>query len=383
MADQKKNRKKVLIASCILAALIVGSSSFAWFNSQDEVVNKLSASNGYDVAIVEDFTPPVNWTPGQTVQKAVKVTNTGNVDAFVRMSLENKIKLTKKEATGDSMYDENHKDSYIKLGEVTDSSNIPDKIKSLKAGGRLVYCDDGAFNEGKIRKYYYDSTDHTPSSTGFFIFERSNAFDGNGNDYVGYYYLKGPEGSASSVGTYYAITTETDDNGNLIGYSIDKTKSSVVIPTIKYIPADTENNKPAYIKAATPDNSIVININLNATELAKWTVDGTKADELTDELRDPSFYYNLVLEAGQTTKDPLISSLQLDSKVTKDAFIDMEYNLKVKVDSAQVVDNRVDNETNAVTVVNGQGWPMKATFNAHLSASKNDHTVSWAKPSTT
>lgn len=388
MADQKKNRKKVLIASCILAALIVGSSSFAWFTSQDEVVNKLSATNGYDVAIVEDFTPPVNWTPGQTVQKAVKVTNTGNVDAFIRMSLENNIKLTKKAETGDSIYNAGNTDSYIKLGEVTDSRNIPDAIKLLKAGGRLVYCYDGDFDSGNIR-IYSNTTDHTPSETGFYVYERSNDFGENGTvtdaDYVGYYYLKDTNSSVSGVGTYYAITT-TKEDGNLTGYSIDKTESSVVIPTIKYIPEvkDAEGNvtTPAYIKAATSDNSIVININLNATELAKWTPDGSTIDTELGALQDPSFYYNFVLEAGKTTDNPLISSLQLDSSVEKDAFIDMEYNLKVKVDSAQVVDSRVDNQANAVSAVNAQGWTMKATFNSNNSVDKYDDKVSWAKPST-
>lgn len=73
MAEKKSKNKKVLAASVILAAMIVASSSFAWFTSQDEVVNKLSATNGYSVTIVEDFTPPTNWVPGQTVDKAVRV----------------------------------------------------------------------------------------------------------------------------------------------------------------------------------------------------------------------------------------------------------------------------------------------------------------------
>lgn len=303
------------------------------------------------------------------------------------MSLENNIKLTKKAAVGDSTYNADNTDSYIKLGDVTDSRNIPDEIKLLKAGGRLVYSDDGAFDSSKIGIYSH-TTDHSPSTTGFFIYERSNDFDENGNvtdaDYVGYYYVDDPDVFDAGVGTYYAITTTKDEYGNLSGYSIDKTESIVVTPTIKYIPEvkDTEGNvtTPAYIKVATDSDEIVININLNETELAKWTVDGTEVTDPANALQNPSFYYNYVLEAGKTTENPLIKSLQLDSNVEKNAFIDMEYNLKVKVDSAQVVDNRVDNEANAVSAVNAQGWAMKATFDAHLSADKYDDTVSWAKP---
>lgn len=374
MADQKKNRKKVLVASCILAALIVGSSSFAWFTSKDEVVNKLSAKNGYDVAIVEDFNPPTNWTPGQTVEKAVKVTNTGNVDAFVKMSLDNSLVLTTKEATGDNTYTEGNVKKYIEL-------TTEDSKKLLKAGGRLVYKSDEVYNKDNIISEV-PGTDFKPTADGFYIFERNNSTDTETkNNYVGFYFKDDTTSTEVGVGKYYAITA-TDDGSKLTGYSIDKTKSETVTPTLTYIPEDNENSKPAYIKAATSDNSIVININLNATELAKWTVDGTKADELKDELQAPSFYYNFVLEAGQTTSDPLISSLQLDSSVEKDAFIDMEYNLKVKVDSAQVVDNRTD-EANAVTAVNAQGWTMTAAFDSNNSASKNDDTVSWTKnPST-
>jgi len=93
MASNSKKRRRVLGASCILAALIIASSSFAWFTSKDEVTNRLSASANYGVSIAEDFTPPENWLPGQKVDKNVGVVNTGNVDAFVRTWLEGEMRL--------------------------------------------------------------------------------------------------------------------------------------------------------------------------------------------------------------------------------------------------------------------------------------------------
>ncbi len=45
------------------------------------------------MTIAEDFTPPENWVPGQTVDKNVGVVNTGNVDAFVRAWLEGEMRL--------------------------------------------------------------------------------------------------------------------------------------------------------------------------------------------------------------------------------------------------------------------------------------------------
>ena len=50
MASKSKRRRKVLGASCILAALIIAGSSFAWFTSKDEVANRLTATADYGVS---------------------------------------------------------------------------------------------------------------------------------------------------------------------------------------------------------------------------------------------------------------------------------------------------------------------------------------------
>ena len=61
MANTKKTKtskeKRVLIASLVVAAVMVGGSTFAWFASKDEVTNRLSAKAEYNTSIVEDFTP--------------------------------------------------------------------------------------------------------------------------------------------------------------------------------------------------------------------------------------------------------------------------------------------------------------------------------------
>lgn len=101
MANTKKKtarEKRVLVASLLVAAVMVGGSTFAWFTSKDEVTNRLSASAQYDVSIAEDFQPPEDWVPGQQINKDVSAVNTGNVDAFVRMWLEGEMNLIKKAA---------------------------------------------------------------------------------------------------------------------------------------------------------------------------------------------------------------------------------------------------------------------------------------------
>ena len=94
MASKSKRRRKVLGASCILAALIVAGSSFAWFTSKDEVTNRLSANADYGVSIVESFAPPKNWLPGQEVDKDVYATNTGNIGAFVEEDVKGTLTVT-------------------------------------------------------------------------------------------------------------------------------------------------------------------------------------------------------------------------------------------------------------------------------------------------
>jgi len=103
MASKSKRRRRVLGASCILAALIVGASSFAWFTSKDEVTNRLTANANYGVAIAEDFTPPENLLPGQVVNKDVGVVNTGNVDAFVKVHLTGAMNILKENAVANEV----------------------------------------------------------------------------------------------------------------------------------------------------------------------------------------------------------------------------------------------------------------------------------------
>lgn len=105
MTNTKKKsakEKRILVASIIVAATIVAGSTFAWFTSKDEVTNRLSASAKYDVSIAEDFQPPEEWVPGQTINKDVSAVNTGNVDAFVRMWLEGEMSVMNKVALNDS-----------------------------------------------------------------------------------------------------------------------------------------------------------------------------------------------------------------------------------------------------------------------------------------
>jgi predicted ribosomally synthesized peptide with SipW-like signal peptide len=227
--EKTKSQKRVLIVSIVLALLIVAGATFAWFTSKDEVTNKLSASSNYGVTIVEDFTPPSNWTPGQKVNKDVALVNTGNVDAIVRASLSSAISLTLEDAgvacettitpvasgtqtTPTAVTLTNVTPVPLSkytgsASEITDNGTASaNEIKSIQAGGRLI-CEAGIILSEAETK---DGTDYVPAWTGLYVFERS---DEKGNKtYSGYYYVQ-PDGSAAYGSTPTPVpTTATNTN---------------------------------------------------------------------------------------------------------------------------------------------------------------------------
>jgi len=137
MASKSKSRRRVFRASCILAALIVAGSSFAWFTSKDEVTNRLSASANYGVAIAEDFQPPENWIPGQAVNKDVAAVNTGNIDAFARMWVEGEMSVVARTSQDDSAPAiPGEGASLTKISPVTDTKYTSINLNYMDDNGR-------------------------------------------------------------------------------------------------------------------------------------------------------------------------------------------------------------------------------------------------------
>lgn len=313
MAENKKS-KKVLVASAILAAMIVASSSFAWFTSKDEVVNRLTANNKYAVTVTEDFTPPSNWIPGQVVKKEAGAINTGNIDAFVRLTLSNEMSLTTYGTP--EAFNADNTDNYINL-------SIRER-QSLQAGGRLV-CKAGTTVDEKVDDTF-DAGDF-----GLYIFERVSAYndDGSVKTYSGYYFR----------GDYYyslANITHNDEN-NTFSATVQTKKTDKVTPELTY---DDANSK---LVATYGDGDAKITINI-ALDTTNWTNDDTN-----------KFYYNSILAAGAETGD-LVKSVEIDKSVKNSAYINMDYSLKVTADSVQATQD--DAKT---TAVNESGWGMTAT----------------------
>ncbi len=83
-------RSKGLFAcfSLVLSLLLVVGSTYAWLTSADERVNRTDANQRRLSAIVEeDFDQVFHWSPGTTKEKNIRVRNTGEMPAIVRISL--------------------------------------------------------------------------------------------------------------------------------------------------------------------------------------------------------------------------------------------------------------------------------------------------------
>lgn len=335
MSEKKSKNKKVLVASMILAAMIVASSSFAWFTSHDEVVNKLSAKNEYAVTVTENFTPPEQWIPGQTISKEAGAVNTGNIDAFVKLTLSNSLVLTKY-GTPEAFNGENVA-NYVELDDK--------EVKSLQAGGWLVW------NAGTLVTNKRQGTGFTPTATGLYVFERDNGtlVTDTKVEYAGYYY-------DSTNSKYYAlaeITPTKDTNTQAITdftAKLQTKKTGTVTPTLAY---DSTNNKvvatynPKQVggEGYTTDETITINIKLDNNAATNWT-NNTGTTE---------FYYKHILVAGEESAK-LVKELELDKSVKNKAYIAMDYNLKITADSVQVTEG-----TNKATAVNGEWVGSTAT----------------------
>lgn len=78
--------KKTIIAVALVCIIGIITGTFAYFSTTD-VFHNLFDTEIYKNEITEVFESPQNWRPGDTTPKTVSVTNTGNVDMAVRISL--------------------------------------------------------------------------------------------------------------------------------------------------------------------------------------------------------------------------------------------------------------------------------------------------------
>lgn len=351
----KKNRKSVLIASCAMAALIVGSSTFAWFTSVDEVVNQISASNEYNVVVKENFIPPNNWIPGQKVDKEVGAVNTGNIDAFVKATLTGNLVLTSKSSTTASVNDADFTQNAVVLNQ--------HEFVSKQAGGLLVYKGDSAIEAGmavsdiKNAEHIESGSETIADTAGYYIFARSTTQNQTGAtieiEYAGYYY----DGTAN----YYDIEITPDTTtSNYLTAKVIQTKSKTVAESDLVYSMNNDGTIKVAYDAGTVETDDDIIINLELGDSVQSADDATITSDWIYVLNEENaknvvFYYNKILESGKSTDSYIIKSVTLDSSVENDAFLSMDFNLKVRVDSAQISTE----EDDKTQVVNELPWAVR------------------------
>lgn len=82
-------KKRAALGLAGLAAVAAIGGTWAYWNQNLSVANDFKAGN-FDSDIVEKFKPEEDWLPGETVDKVVKVTNSGNVDMAVMATITQK-----------------------------------------------------------------------------------------------------------------------------------------------------------------------------------------------------------------------------------------------------------------------------------------------------
>ena len=80
--------KKYLFTFAFLCIFLIGGV-FAYWTQELQVRNEFKTAK-YDTTIVEEFTAPSEWLPGQEVNKDVSVRNKGTIPVFVRVSIHQK-----------------------------------------------------------------------------------------------------------------------------------------------------------------------------------------------------------------------------------------------------------------------------------------------------
>jgi len=261
--------KRVLISAFIVAAVMIGGSTFAWFTSTDEVTNRLSAKADYNVSIVESFEPPANWIPGQDINKDVYAVNTGNIPAFVKETISGVLTIKHENAVKEADFNPNcvqltRAERYV----VEAGAYLAWKPeKSAKQIGREVInmIPDSANLDAYTVNTETGLTDFEPDVEGLYVFRRAITVDSSTKEtftYDGYYFKEGKfykiTNLESTPDIHDDLANDGDDkDGQLSMASADYVKevSESVTPTLTY-DATANELLATYDTGVTPNNSL-------------------------------------------------------------------------------------------------------------------------------
>ena len=386
-AKSKKNDKKLLVGSAAVAAMVVAGATFAWFTSQDEVTNRLSAEADYNVSITESFTPPEDWTPGQKINKDVSAVNTGNIDSLVNLTFGHSFTVTGKGTPITA--------SAAATAGLDNAVEITaDEAKAAQAGGYIIYKKDDEVTENNAM----EASSAPFTDNGLYLFRREikktvgndNKLTSVGYEYSGYYVKGGKYYRVEIADDAVALKTDSPEVD-----TVNTTK--VNIPTVGdayvYTYGDGTEVTWTFVKELEADTTTVDNKTTNFADAKgiRITYAGKDATTTDDDIvvyvafaenaqtnytynaTNKKFYYNYVLPAGGETKGALITSVTLGSETKENAYIKLDYDLDVILDSIQAsVDEKKDytNET-------ANSWLPGSTVTGQQGTETNGE-VTWA-----
>lgn len=329
----KKRKRRMLIATLGIAALIVGGLTFAWYTSQDSVVNTFKASGNFKTTIVENFTPPSNWQPGTTTDKVVQVTNTGTVDAYTRVELVPKLKyyLAEGEEVAASNYDSTltyvpaSKEAIDKLAAtdgyvtVTSTTSLDGNLAPL--AGKLVVPDNVTL---------YVKVSEGKSQTADAIVE-----NGYNYEFVGY---------LTDETKVYAVTVtdpiydnnpagSTGDVTHAVSNELSITMQPTVLKEFDYTTADGQ---------AAIDKMVTLNFRAaDGSDASTPNADDWVSRTVTDGgMTTTYYYYKHVLKSGESTS-ALLNSVTFNSDF-EDVIYDAQFDLNVVNISTQAIYDAAD-----------------------------------------
>ena len=319
----------------------------------------MTANADYGVSIVESFTPPKNWLPGQEINKDVYGVNTGNVDAFVKEDVSGILDYTYEAKVTEFGTAGNN---YVELNDTTKLAI--DGVTTNEAGGFLAWTNaidpltGERYELGSINSRREDpdpSTDTdtkdprwTPPAAGDYIFRRAIKTESGTTTftYAGYHFEPNSDGIEDDK--YYKIVigndafradeTTEDENGNkqfvfdisadsaVIGVGANEDGTLKADPVINYVIESKVSQKAVdftYVNGTTDSDDTDDRDYL----LATYT-DGQSSDAKVEELRQKYLEAQAAYETAKALSDQ-------DSAKVADAEVEYrnaegEYNLAKK-----------------------------------------------------
>lgn len=356
-----KKNKKVLLAAGGLACVALMAGTFAWLKSNDEKVNHFEGgvAGDSDVTVVESWTPPTTWLPGQEVVKEAGILNTGQFNELVRVSFKESLELLKDAATvvNPALPSGTLGEDYelIPAGDFTKfhTAGWTDVVFATQPKPTSGYTLHGLQKES-AEKVDPNTGNKVTSYSYIFWWEKDGVVDGP--KYAAPFNKDVENAPDGTINENENDVITRDDEGKV---TVEANKINFAYVVLDYADAllanwmeDKETNEPSTRPSAVTANGWVnsqINIAApigNTDGKAKISIDftniaatvGTPTDAYANKTwsynnEDGYFYYLAVLQSGESTPN-IINKVKLDNDAGKE-YTALKYDLTVRVEAIQ------------------------------------------------